>query len=163
MERRDLAEGDDPRPRNRYGTFLETVIEVIHETMTKKWKSERKKQRSDPRCVERVRPQAPPPRLHGFELMMAPYSVAHMKLGLKLKETGYEFESDERLQGLPDQHAGGTQDFSGRLYAEFLAHEAEAANRVKRDMPITVVIGNPPYALYTANLTSEARALVRSI
>ena len=91
------------------------------------------------------------PRLHGFELMMAPYSVAHMKLGLKLKETGYEFESEERLRVYLTNTLEEPQDFSGRLYADFLAHEAEAANRVKGDIPVTVVIGNPPYAERSQN------------
>ena len=38
------------------------------------------------------------PRLHGYELMMAPYAIAHMKIGLKLYETGYHFESDARAR-----------------------------------------------------------------
>ncbi len=38
------------------------------------------------------------PRLFGFELLMAPYTVAHMKLGLQLQELGYDFKSDERLR-----------------------------------------------------------------
>ena len=37
------------------------------------------------------------PRLFGFELLMAPYAVAHMKLGLELEQSGYDFSSDERL------------------------------------------------------------------
>ena len=42
----------------------------------------------------------PLPRLHGFELMMAPYAIAHMKIGLKLHETGYRFGSEERAPRL---------------------------------------------------------------
>ena len=38
------------------------------------------------------------PRIYGFELLMAPYAVTHMKLGLQLKNTGYDFGSDERLR-----------------------------------------------------------------
>ena len=38
------------------------------------------------------------PRLHGYELMMAPYAIAHLKIGLKLYETGYRFGSDERAR-----------------------------------------------------------------
>jgi len=37
------------------------------------------------------------PRIFGFELLMAPYAVAHLKLGLLLQETGYQFQSDQRL------------------------------------------------------------------
>ena len=49
------------------------------------------------------------PRLHGYELMMAPYAIAHMKIGLKLYETGYRFESDERA---PSTSPLDAQDFS---------------------------------------------------
>jgi hypothetical protein len=38
------------------------------------------------------------PRLHAFELMMAPYAIAHMKIGLKLAETGYRFGTEERAR-----------------------------------------------------------------
>ena len=38
------------------------------------------------------------PRLYGYELLMAPYAIAHLKIGLKLFETGYRFESDERAR-----------------------------------------------------------------
>ena len=38
------------------------------------------------------------PRLHGYELLMAPYAIAHLKIGLKLYETGYRFGSDERAR-----------------------------------------------------------------
>ena len=38
------------------------------------------------------------PRLHGYELLMAPYAIAHLKIGLKLYETGYRFENDERAR-----------------------------------------------------------------
>jgi hypothetical protein len=37
------------------------------------------------------------PRIFGFELLMAPYAVAHLKLGLLLQETGYQFQTDQRL------------------------------------------------------------------
>ena len=46
------------------------------------------------------------PRLHGYELLMAPYAIAHLKIGLKLYETGYRFGRDERAPGLPDRRAG---------------------------------------------------------
>ncbi len=43
-------------------------------------------------------PQHLLPRLHGYELLMAPYAIAHLKIGLKLYETGYRFGSDERAR-----------------------------------------------------------------
>jgi predicted helicase len=147
-------------PATGTGTFLETVIEVIYETMTGKWKKEGKRQGEIHAAWNEYVPKHLLPRLHGFELMMAPYSVALMKLGLKLKETGYEFESGERLRVYLTNTLEEPQDFSGRLYADFLAHEAEAANRVKREVPVTVVIGNPPYSKISANLGDDAVRLV---
>ncbi len=133
-------------PATGTGTFLETVIEVIHETMTKKWQREGLTDTQIHATWNAYVPKHLLPRLHGFELMMAPYSVAHMKLGLKLKQTGYDFGSKERLQIFLTNTLEEPKDYSGQLFADFLAHEAKAANTVKRDIPITVVIGNPPYA-----------------
>jgi predicted helicase len=147
-------------PATGTGTFLETVIEVIHDTMTKKWKSERLTEAEIHAAWNEYVPEHLLPRLHGFELMMAPYSVAHMKIGLKLRETGYEFESDERLRVYLTNTLQESQDSSGRLYADFLAHEAEAANRVKREVPVTVVIGNPPFSYMAENLFEDAKKLV---
>ena len=149
-------------PATGTGTFLETVIEVIYETMTEKWKKQGKKQDEIHAAWNEYVPEHLLPRLHGFELMMAPYSVAHMKLGLRLKQTGYEFESDERLRVYLTNTLEKPQDFSGRLYADFLAHEAEAANRVKRDVPVTVVIGNPPYSGISANTGEWITDLLRA-
>jgi len=86
------------------------------------------------------------PRLFGFELLMAPYAVAHMKLGLQLAETGYEFKSNERLgvyltNTLQVGFEGPTLPF-----AQWLVEEAAAAGNVKYDFPVMVVIGNPPYS-----------------
>ncbi len=146
-------------PATGTGTFLETVIEVVYETMTEKWKKEGQKQSEMHAAWNEYVPKHLLPRLHGFELMMAPYSVAHMKLGLKLKETGYEFGSDERLRVYLTNTLEEPQDFSGRLYADFLAHEAEAANRAKKEVPVTVVIGNPPYSVTSFNQGSWINSL----
>ena len=149
-------------PATGTGTFLETVIEVIHETMTKKWKSERLTETQIHAAWNEYVPKHLLPRLHGFELMMAPYSVAHMKLGLKLKQTGYEFEANERLRIFLTNTLEEPRDYSGQLFADFLAHEAKAANSVKRDTPMTVVLGNPPYAGHSANDSDWIRELLRT-
>jgi len=92
------------------------------------------------------------PRLFGFELLMAPYAVAHMKLGLQLAETGYEFETDERLRvyltnTLEEAHEASRMP----LFTQWLAAEANEASRVKQDAPVMVVLGNPPYSGHSAN------------
>src|SRR5690606_8511282 len=70
------------------------------------------------------------PRLHGFELMMAPYSVAHLKIGLKLKELGYKFESFERLKLYLTNALQPAHEIP-RIDSPLLSHEAEQANIVK--------------------------------
>ncbi len=147
-------------PATGTGTFLETVIEVIHETMTKKWQRERLSESQIHAAWNEYVPKHLLPRLHGFEIMIAPYSVAHMKLGLKLKQTGYEFASDERLRVFLTNTLEQPKDSSAHLFAEFLAHEAEAANKIKAHTPITIIIGNPPYSQYSANLSDEAKSYI---
>ncbi len=92
------------------------------------------------------------PRLFGFELLMAPYSVAHMKLGLLLEDTGYDFATDERLRvyltnTLEEAHA----DSNLPLFAKWLAEEANSASQVKQETPVMVVLGNPPYSGNSVN------------
>ena len=102
------------------------------------------------------------PRLNGFELMMAPYAVAHMKLGLKLRQTGYDFASGERLRVyLTNTLEEPVEAHETLALAGFLSRESNAAARVKRQTPITVVIGNPPYAGHSANESEWIAGLLR--
>lgn len=86
------------------------------------------------------------PRVFGFELMMAPYTVAHLKLALELADRGFHFEDGDRLNvfltNTLDRIAGKT----GQLMAQWLTAEAEGAERVKDKLPVEVVLGNPPYS-----------------
>jgi predicted helicase len=100
------------------------------------------------------------PRLHGYELMMAPYAIAHMKIGLKLTELGYNFASDARAQIYLTNALEPWLDKVASMQFDALAHEADAVNRIKKDRRFTVIIGNPPYANYSANLSPEARRIV---
>ncbi|MDM8567186.1 N-6 DNA methylase [Candidatus Halobeggiatoa sp. HSG11] len=94
------------------------------------------------------------PRVHGFELLMAPYTVAHMKLGLQLQNMGYEFDSEERLRifltnSLENTfEKGGTQALG---FIEWLVNEGLAASEVKQDSPVMVIVGNPPYSGHSSN------------
>ena len=102
------------------------------------------------------------PRLFGFELLMAPYAVAHMKLGLQLKDSGYDFQSAERLRiyltnTLEEAHA-----MSGLpLFTQWIAEEANAASDIKKDAPVMVVLGNPPYSGHSANTGEWISNLLR--
>lgn len=92
------------------------------------------------------------PRLYGFELLMAPYAVAHMKLGLLLRDTGYDFSSDERLRVFLTNTLEEAHELTGLpLFTQWLAEEASSANQVKKETPVMVVLGNPPYSGESAN------------
>ena len=90
-------------------------------------------------------------RVFGFELLMAPYAVAHLKLGMQLQETGYQFRSDQRLGIYLTNTLEEAAKKSEQLFAGWVAEEANAAAEIKRDKPILVVLGNPPYSGISAN------------
>lgn len=92
------------------------------------------------------------PRLFGFELLMAPYAVAHMKLGLELEQSGYDFGSDQRLGVFLTNSLEEAHELTGLpLFTQWLADESRAAANVKRDAPVMVVLGNPPYSGHSSN------------
>ncbi len=100
------------------------------------------------------------PRLNGFEILMASYAMAHLKLELLLQETGYIPTRQQRLKvyltnSLEEHH----QD-TGTLFASWLSQEANEANHVKRDTPVMVVIGNPPYSVSSSNKSPWIEKLV---
>ncbi|MFC2036398.1 N-6 DNA methylase, partial [Chloroflexota bacterium] len=102
------------------------------------------------------------PRLNGFELMMAPYAVAHMKLGLKLRQTGYDFRGDERLRVyLTNTLEEPVEAHETLALTGFLSKESNAAARIKRQTSINVVLGNPPYAGISANVGEWITGLLR--
>lgn len=135
-------------PATGTGTFLVEVIDLIYQTMAGKWQLHKRTEREIRELWNEYVPRHLLPRIYGFELMMAPYSIAHMKIGLKLRETGYSFISSERAQIYLTNTLEESKDFSDyfKTMAPALAHEADEANRVKRRAPITVVVGNPPYS-----------------
>ena len=92
------------------------------------------------------------PRLFGFELLMAPYAVAHLKLSLLLKELGYRFKSNERINIYLTNSLEEAMKKSQVLpFARFISEEADTAAEIKKDLPIMVVLGNPPYSGHSAN------------
>ena len=142
-------------PATGTATFLVEVIAVIHRTLTAKWKVQRLTDKQQHAAWNDYIPKHLLPRLHGYELMMAPYAIAHMKIGLKLHETGYRFQSEERVRVYltnalePASDAAKQRQFEA--LAPALAHEAMAVNEVKRNQQFTVVIGNPPYSVKSGN------------
>ncbi|MEX0598963.1 MAG: type ISP restriction/modification enzyme, partial [Candidatus Paceibacterota bacterium] len=86
------------------------------------------------------------PRLNGFEILMASYAMAHLTLDLLLRKTGVIPSGTQRFKvyltnTLEEHHEG---EFS--LFAKVISDEANEANHIKRDTPVMVVLGNPPYS-----------------
>ncbi len=167
-----IPEGVDPKspfvnildPATGTATFLVEVIDLIHKTMDAKWKKEGLGPIERKAAWNEYVPKHLLPRVHGYELLMAPYAVAHMKIGLKLWETGYRFKSDERARiYLTNALEPGTDKATERSlddWAPALAHESAAVNEVKRKARFVVVMGNPPYASYSLNRGLFASELV---
>jgi predicted helicase len=149
-------------PATGTGTFLVEVVDLVHRTLVSKWKAQGCRESEVEKFWNEYVPKSLLPRLHGYELLMAPYAIAHLKMGLKLYETGYKFESDERARIYLTNALEPAQDFTEKL--EFiipaLAHEAQVVNEIKKAQRFTVVIGNPPYSKMSGNLGSDAVALV---
>ena len=149
-------------PATGTGTFLVEVIDLIYRRLTDKWLSdgltggERDDLWQDYVCIHLL------PRLHGYELLVAPYAIAHLKVGLKLRETGYRFENEQRAQIYLTNSLAPATDSSSLLagVVPALAHEAASVNSVKERKRFTVLIGNPPYSKISANLTSDVRSMV---
>ena len=90
------------------------------------------------------------PRLNGFEVLMAPYAMAHLKLEMILQQTGCDLNG-ERLRifltnSLEEYHID-----NGVLLASWLSAESMEANLIKKDAPVMVVLGNPPYSGISSN------------
>lgn len=91
------------------------------------------------------------PRLNGFEILMASYAVAHIKLDMLLSETGYQHTSDKRLHVYLTNSLEESNNEPRTLFAQWLSREATEANVIKRDCPVMVMIGNPPYSVSSQN------------
>jgi predicted helicase len=148
-------------PATGTGTFLVEVIDLIHKTLVAKWKAQGHGEKAIDALWNEYVPKHLLTRLHGYELLMAPYAIAHLKIGLKLYETGYRFGSDERVRVYLTNALEPASDKQLTLdFLPALAHEAEAVNAIKRNHRFTVVIGNPPYSILSANMAPHHRALV---
>src|SRR5690554_6860669 len=91
------------------------------------------------------------PRLNGFELLMASYAMAHLKLDLLLTETGYKPTTNQRFRVYLTNSLEEYHPDTGTLFANWLSTEANEANHIKRDTPVMCVIGNPPYSVSSSN------------
>ena len=121
-------------PATGTGTFLAEVIKQIHQKFEGQKGIWSKYVEND--LI---------PRLNGFELLMASYAMAHLKLDLLLTETGFNPTKDQRLRVYLTNSLEESHPDAGTLFSNWLSDEANEANQVKRDAPVMVVLGNPPY------------------
>ena len=133
------------------GTFLYAVVDHIREAF---------RQRGNAGMWSGFVREYLLPRLFGFELLMGAYAVAHFKLGMQLAAQdlpdgratwAYDFAGDDRLGIYLTNTLEEAVRRSDMLMARYISDEANAAVNVKRDLPIMVVLGNPPYAGHSAN------------
>ena len=91
------------------------------------------------------------PRINGFELLMASYAMAHLKLDIVLKETGFDNRQDKRLNVYLTNSLDNYKKAETTPFMQWLSNEANEANAIKKDAPIMVVLGNPPYNVSSSN------------
>lgn len=125
------------------GTFLNEVIEYIHKSFIGqegRWEAYIKENLL--------------PRLHGFELMMASYTIAHLKLGMTLVDSGAK-NINQRLGVYLTNTLEEPKDYTNQHtlfgFMDAIAEESKSASRVKSEFPIMCVIGNPPYSGVSQN------------
>ncbi|WP_405324794.1 type ISP restriction/modification enzyme [Fibrobacter sp.] len=135
-------------PATGTGTFLAEVVHKIYSSM------ENQKGAWQNYVEEHLLP-----RLNGFEFMMAPYAVAHLKLDMVLAQTGYKAKQDKRLRIFLTNSLEECDHDTGTLFAQWLAQEANEANLVKRDTPVMVMMGNPPYSVSSSNKSAWIQEL----
>ena len=122
-------------PATGTGTFLAEVVNQIYD-----------RYRDQQGIWQQYVEQHLLPRLNGFEILMASYAVAHIKLDMLLSETGYQHKTDKRLHVYLTNSLEESNNEPRTLFAQWLSREATEANVIKRDYPVMVVIGNPPYS-----------------
>ena len=127
-------------PATGTGTFLAEVVKHIH-----------KKFEGQQGIWSKYVAKDLIPRLNGFELLMASYAMAHLKMDMLLTETGYKPTDDQRFKIFLTNSLEEAHSDSGTLFSSWLSDESNQANEIKRDTPVMCVIGNPPYSGESAN------------
>ncbi|MFN7528782.1 MAG: type ISP restriction/modification enzyme, partial [Dolichospermum sp.] len=134
------------------GTFIHNVIDFIYD----KFKNQRGMWSS-------YVSQHLLPRLFGFELLMAPYTVAHIKLVLQLQELGDDFSSEERLRIYLTNTLQEAFQLEDQMvsFGYRIKQEAEAAKLIKQENPVMVILGNPPYSGHSVNTGDWIKNLLK--
>ena len=103
------------------------------------------------------------PHFHAIELMMAPYTVGHLKIGYLLAEHGYELSEAERFKlYLSNTLEPDTPQQTELPIAHDISEECALANKVKHEDPILVIMGNPPYSGASENNNAWTEKLLKT-
>ncbi len=99
---------------------------------------------------------------YAFELMMAPYAIGHLKTGYILEELGHDPAENERFK-LYLTNTLEMEDLAqtNLPWGRSLSEESRAAGRVKKEQPLLIVMGNPPYSGHSANNSNWIDALLK--
>jgi len=162
-EELDIADGlADPRvfvldPCCGTGAYLVEVLRIIAKTL--------KEEKGEGALAELAVKEAAQKRVYGFEIMPAPFVVAHLQMGLLLQNLAVPLDDakNERA-GIFLTNALTGWDFAGEnpKLANWPELEAEraGAGKVKQEKPILVILGNPPYNAYAGVSPEEEQGLV---
>jgi len=97
---------------------------------------------------------------YGFELLVAAYTIGHLKMAILFEESGYELDDDDRIQlYLTNTLQEGAKDTTLPMLSS-IAEESEKAKEVKEDTPILAIVGNPPYSGHSENKSEWINSLI---
>ena len=99
---------------------------------------------------------------YAFELMMAPYAIGHLKIGFILDELSYNLADDERFK----LYLTNTLEMEEIKQISIpgvssLSEESHLAGKVKKEQPILVILGNPPYSGISSNVNEWTEKLLK--
>jgi len=98
---------------------------------------------------------------YAFELMMAPYAVGHLKMAFFLEELGHRLADDERMPFYLTNTLDDLELDQSRLPGfAALAEESRLAAEVKKQTPVLVILGNPPYSGHSSNTGTWITGLI---
>ena len=101
-------------------------------------------------------------RVFGFEIMPAPFVVAHLQVGLTMQALDAALSDDGNERAgvfLTNALTGWEPRTQQKLYIPELEEERDRAERVKQDTPVLVILGNPPYNGFAGMAVDEEREL----
>lgn len=138
------------------GSYLVEVLNKIHDTL---------KSRGNDALIAADLKEAAQKRVFGFELLPAPFVVSHLQLGLLLQNLGAPLSEKKKERigvYLTNALTGWEPPKEPKKHLLFpeLEEERDAAEHVKRDTPILVILGNPPYNAFAGVSPAEEQGLV---